>query len=294
MAISTSDVIKAFRGLKDLPFMKTSYVDNWEHEFVPGSFSPVGIMVHHTAGAAQGDAPSLLVCINGRAGLPGPIVQLLIGRDGMVHVISAGRCNHAGMGSRNVLRRVSMGEPPINDAAVLQLVDDIGGNAHFIGIEVEHTGKANQVYTEDASRSLLAVLAHLCKKLGIKPAQIIGHREWTRRKVDPVYQSGILSMNMLRTDVARMLVPQPAETGSPFVVAESSGIVTGAGGILPKQADRLFRDPKTGVIYLVEGVRARALGTPKDVEKYLAIEGYAQMDASPGLAELLAANWDDQ
>ena len=295
MAISTSDVIKAFRGLRDIP-VKVNELLGWDEKSVPGPFDPVGIMVHHTAGAVTGNAPSLPVCINGRAGLPGPIVQLLIGRDGIVHVISAGRCNHAGMGSMEVLRRVRRGEPPTGDAAVLQLADSVGGNGHFIGIEVEHTGKASEQYTGEAMRSLLAVLAHLCKELGIKPAQIIGHREWTRRKVDPVYNDTFRNMDDLRYLVGRRLVHQPPVTGNadPSVVT-AGPITTGTtpATLAPPKADRLFRDPKTGVIYHVEGVRARALRTPKDVEKYLAIEGYAQMDASPGLAELLAANWDD-
>src|SRR5688500_6178819 len=79
---------------------------------------PKVVILHHTAGSATGNAPSLRVCIEGRSDLPGPLCHVLIGRDGTCHVIASGRAHHAGTGSW-------LG---------------VTGNSNAIGIEVENVG----------------------------------------------------------------------------------------------------------------------------------------------------------
>ena len=82
------------------------------------TFNPKGVICHHTAGPAKGDAPSLGVCINGRPGLPGPLCQIVLARSGTAHVIASGRANHAGLGGWRGLE----------------------GNTSVFGIEAENTG----------------------------------------------------------------------------------------------------------------------------------------------------------
>jgi len=82
------------------------------------TFSPKGVICHHTAGPARGDAPSLGTCINGRPGLPGPLCQIVLARSGTAHVIASGRANHAGAGGWRGLT----------------------GNTSVFGIEAENTG----------------------------------------------------------------------------------------------------------------------------------------------------------
>lgn len=122
-------------------------------------FNPRGLVLHHTAGAARGNAPSLAVCTHGRADLPGPLCHVLIGRDGTCHVIAAGRANHAGAGSWNGL----------------------AGNASVYGIEVENIGTGAEPWTEE----LLDITARAAATFPVPTDLICQHKEWAPgRKID--------------------------------------------------------------------------------------------------------------
>lgn len=137
-------------------------VDGWKTR---GSedFAPRGVVIHHTAGPATGDAPSLRICVNGRADLPGPLCHVLLARSGVCHVIAAGRANHAGPGSWNGLT----------------------GNRSVFGIEAENTGRGEPwppVQLDAFVRCAAALAAHD----RLPAANICAHREWApRRKIDP-------------------------------------------------------------------------------------------------------------
>src|SRR5207237_1385622 len=83
-------------------------VAGWEKKGRAG-FHPEGIMVHHTAGAKTGDAPSLALCIQGRPDLSGPLCHVLLSRSGKAHVLAANITNHAGKGAKEVLDLVRQG-----------------------------------------------------------------------------------------------------------------------------------------------------------------------------------------
>ncbi len=73
-------------------------VSGWQ-ERGRGHMSTVSsVICHHTAtsDAARGDIPTLSVLKNGHGSLPGPLSQLGLSRSGVVYVVAAGRCNHAG------------------------------------------------------------------------------------------------------------------------------------------------------------------------------------------------------
>lgn len=72
---------------------------DWLNRMRPGDFNPIGVLWHHTAStsSATNPHPALNICINGRSDLPGPLCQALVDYHGVFHVISAGRCNHAGV-----------------------------------------------------------------------------------------------------------------------------------------------------------------------------------------------------
>ena len=151
----------------------------------PGVWAPTGVLMHHTAGPASGDAPSLWVCVNGREGIPGPLCQLLIARSGEVHLISEGRANHAGKGSGLT------GEGVPTDQ----------GNARLWGIEVESTGTAPdwpQAQWDAAHKAASVLLAGM----GAGPDRLWRHRDYTPRKVDTVYA--------LAAHRAAVTAPQPA------------------------------------------------------------------------------------
>lgn len=143
------------------------------------------IMCHHTAGAKTGNAPSLNLVQNGRSGLPGPLAQIVLGRDGTVYIVAAGRSNHAGVVS----------------AAKYQ-------NAYSIGIEAENTGLSNDPWPRKQYDAYVRLAAALAIHYKIPVTDIVGHREAARpagRKIDPTHSGVFKSMNAFRTDVKNIM-----------------------------------------------------------------------------------------
>jgi len=142
-----------------------------------------GTVVHHTAGPRSGVFPSRDVLVNGRPDLSGPLCQLGLDREGVVHVIASGLAWHAG-----AVRAVTYANP------------------RRIGIEVEATGldgvasdwPAVQV---DALEQLNAALA---LEWHFGAADVLGHKEVcypAGRKIDP----HPLVMDELRAAVDRRI-----------------------------------------------------------------------------------------
>lgn len=138
-------------------------VDGWKTRGTT-NFDPVGVLVHHTAAPIGRTAPSLNVVIHGRRNLPGPLCQILIGRDGVCHIIAAGRANHAGRGKWT----------GISD-----------GNGQFIGIEAENDGVGEPWGADVYQATVLAAAA--CARQGAD-RPVLGHKEWSPgRKIDPTF-----------------------------------------------------------------------------------------------------------
>lgn len=123
------------------------------------------IIIHHTAGAATGDYPSLPVVRDGRSDLPGPLAQLGVGRSGLVYVFSSGKANHSYPALRTEWT-----------------------NAYTIGIEVESVGTGPLwplVQIHGAARAA----AVLCVRYALPVSAVLGHKEVCSppgRKPDPV------------------------------------------------------------------------------------------------------------
>lgn len=161
------------------------------------TFSPKGVICHHTAGPKRGDAPSLGVCINGRPGLPGPLCQIVLARSGTAHVIASGRANHAGLGGWRGLE----------------------GNTSVFGIEAENTG-AGEPWPPVQYDAYVRCVAALCRRGQIPVGMVCGHKEWApKRKIDP---KGI-DMTRFRADVLARLgnvsppPTRPPTTGGPLM-----------------------------------------------------------------------------
>ena len=163
--------------------LKVGTCDGWEDRGDARMGPVLGVMCHHTAGRRDANMPSLHVLMNGRTGVPGPLAQLGLARDGTYYVIAAGRANHAGRGA---FRSIT------------------SGNRHFLGIEAQNTGKADdqpwpEVQMDAYRRGVAALLGHL----GAAVDFCIGHGEWALprgRKVDPSFD-----MSQFRADVARIM-----------------------------------------------------------------------------------------
>lgn len=143
-----------------------------------------GVLCHHTAGPATGNAPSLGTVENGRPadGIPGPLSQFLLARDGTWIVIASGGANHAGRGG-----------PAFGGA-----VGRDNGNFHLLGVEAENTGRG-EPWSEVQLRSYIRGVAAILKDAGLSADRALGHKEWApTRKIDP---AGI-DMDWFRDEVA--------------------------------------------------------------------------------------------
>lgn len=172
-------------------------VTGWEHRRRPGTFAPIGVLIHHTAGPRGKDAPSLQVCVDGRRDLPGPLCQLLVARSGKVYVISRGRCNHAGEG----------------------FVGPVGvdkGNTLLLGIEAENDG-VGEPWPAVQVGAMVRATAAVLDLLGQPRSNVWGHREYTPRKTDP---EGI-SMAQFRADVAAARPPGATPVPTPTPLPEN-------------------------------------------------------------------------
>lgn len=131
--------------------------DGWEGRG-SADFDPRVVIAHHTAVRGSG----VKVCIGGRPDLPGPLCQVVLARDGVAHVIAAGRANHAGAGGWA----------------------GYSGNRRALGIEADNDGREPWPARQIDAFHLTA--AALLAGINADPSHLCFHREWAPgRKVDP-------------------------------------------------------------------------------------------------------------
>jgi hypothetical protein len=167
-----------------------------------GGFAPVGVLCHHTAtGRNWTDAAVVNLLVRGRPDLPGPLSQLGLDRAGTVHIVAAGRCNHA------------------DDARASGTVAAGDGNRLYIGIEAFNDGRG-----EPYPAAQYAAYVRLCAALSVEVTgnsvqTVRGHKETsTSGKPDPLFD-----MDAFRAAVAADMkkltastVPEePPVTGNP-------------------------------------------------------------------------------
>lgn len=131
-----------------------------------------GVLCHHTAGPAKGNAPSLALVEHGRADLPGPLSHLVLGRDGTFYVLAAGRCNHAGAGEWEGIT---------------------AGNSSLIGIEAENMGTAADPWPDEQVTAYARGVAAILRHIHAPAIMCAGHKEYalpTGRKIDPSFDMG--------------------------------------------------------------------------------------------------------
>jgi peptidoglycan hydrolase-like protein with peptidoglycan-binding domain len=160
------------------------------------SFFPKGSVDHHTAGSLNGNSPSLGICINGRAGLAGPLCNVFIARDNTVYVVAAGRANHAGTGTFRGLQ----------------------GNSSMYGVERENTGIGNEPWREDQRVTAALVHAALLEGIGRDGSWVCEHKEWTTRKIDAFDQDGNDMRNRVSGAMGGVYTPPPAPAPGPVGV----------------------------------------------------------------------------
>ncbi|MEU3686977.1 peptidoglycan recognition protein family protein [Streptomyces narbonensis] len=167
-----------------------------------GAWGPVnGIVIHHTAGR-----DSLALCYSGTSALPGPLCHTHLAKSGVAHMVGNGRANHAGMFAENAMdamrRELSVHPVPGPDA--------MDANARTYGIEIENLGNGVDFYPSAQYDAAVRWAAAICRFHGWSANSVIGHKEGTRRKIDPAGPVGSAkgaawSMDKFRADVQKRL-----------------------------------------------------------------------------------------
>lgn len=158
-----------------------------------GPWGPVnGIVIHHTAGR---DSKNLVW--SGTAALPGPLCHTYLSKNGLATMIGNGRTNHAGTFASNAHSAV-VSELPAHPRP--DLSEPVDGNAHYYGIEVENLGDGKDPYPAVQYQAAVRWAAAICRAHGWSENSVIGHKEGTRRKIDPTFD-----MDTFRKDVAERL-----------------------------------------------------------------------------------------
>lgn len=156
-------------------------------------FGPVhGIVIHHTAGV-----DSLAFCIKGSADLPGPLCHTHLSKAGVATMVGHGRANHVGTVAENAFSAmvVEAAVHPRPDA-----VEPIDGNDRTYGIEIENKGDGKDLYPAKQYDQAVRWASAICRAHGWTANSVVGHKEVTRRKVDPSF-----SMDDFRKAVAERL-----------------------------------------------------------------------------------------
>lgn len=151
-------------------------IAGWQSRGATWARVPTGIIDHHDASSRKsGEWGALGIIRDGRPGIPGPLSQFQIARclDGKprLAVVAAGRANHAGTGGPRV-------GVPAN-----------AGNSYLYGAEAANDG-VGEPYTLAAHYAHDALFRAVADVCGFPVGNVIGHREWTSRKSDPVYDMG--------------------------------------------------------------------------------------------------------
>lgn len=169
---------------------------------------PNHVIVHHTASnpSTDGDRDAALIATGASTS---PIYNVYVRRDGVAYVIAAGPTNNAGRGScgpgDGVASWDGAGTP-----------DDLM-NSWSIGIALANTG-TGEPYPRLQVDTLVTACAAFRDRYSIATGRIRGHREWTRRKIDPAgpspWATGSAGWNMdqFRADLPAGTHPTPPAT----------------------------------------------------------------------------------
>jgi hypothetical protein len=177
------------------------------------TMDPRGSVHHHTAGARQGNAPSLSVCIYGRSDLPGPLCHVFQARDNTCYVVAAGRANHAGRGSWQGL----------------------SGNSSVLGLEPENVGTPAEPWRPDQIDTSVRVHTAFARIGGYGAGMVAQHKEWsTEGKVDAHSIDGSTFRRLVAERLAggtkpARTAPQEDDDVITYYIAPDGAVFTQAG-----------------------------------------------------------------
>lgn len=246
------------------------------------------IVDHHTVSPCDAtDAPRMAHYLKTAAGRYPPLCQLFLDQSGRVWVISQqrggqaepGRASHMGTGSH----------PGIPTDR---------GNETALGIEVQCTGAHPLATHPTMYAALIRLNAALCRRYGLGPDRVIGHKEYNPGKVDPRDD-----MRVIRAHTAAALAGSPTTPGGDddmtpeqdsMLRAVHAAIFTG-GASTPRNMSLLqLAAGQFPVIRAVDGTE-RLIPTIQEIAdaKTLAMQISARLDAvEKALATVQAGGLD--
>lgn len=267
-----------------------------------GDWGPVnGVVVHHTV--SSGTDSTVAMCYDGYAGLPGPLCQGVIAKDGTVYLTGNGRCNHAGAGSPLVLDAVineSYGAAPPATHQHEGSAGAVDGNIHFYGFECVNMGDGKDPWPTAQLDAIERAAAAVCRHYGWSAKSVIGHLEWSDWKDDP---RGF-TMPAMRARVQARLTGRPVPVPSDAVTIKGTDVASYQ-GMTPLTSGTDFMIIKategTGYIspYQVSQARtARAAGLVTGFYHYLstgpvtAQAAYFVDKCDSVAGDILACDWE--
>lgn len=260
--------------------LKVAEVPGWRERGRADMTNVRGIMCHHTATARDGNMPTLALLGAGRPptkdgpGLAGPLAQLGLGRDGTFYVVAAGRANHAGVGRWEGL---------------------VNGNASFIGIEAEHSGRPSDEWPPVQMDAYRRGVAAILRKIGAPASLCCGHKEYALpagRKPDPTFD-----MPSFRSEVAALL---SGKTPPPPIPANDDKqrptLRRGARGPFVEELQKALGLTPDGVFGSATEAATRALQRKAQLvpdgivgpKTWVALDGGATLAAAPAPSALVA------
>ena len=154
-----------------------------------GPWGPVhGVMLHHTVTEATKATVDLVR--KGYGDLPGPLYAGVVAKDGALHLIGWGRCNHAGKGDDDVLRAV------IAETAPLPRDDEANtdGNRHFYGFAYINEGDGKDPYTDEQHDTMARIGYVITDHHNWTERSVIAHADWQPGKPDPAPHPAIRAL----------------------------------------------------------------------------------------------------
>jgi LysM domain/N-acetylmuramoyl-L-alanine amidase len=168
-----------------------------------GAIDAKALMIHDSVTGSMSDERAAQFCQDGRSDLKGPLYSCMIGQDGQAHLIAHGMTWNAGKGNLSRLNQARSGTMPLGHELGRPSTDNTS-TANSIVHGIAYTTAGAGPYS---SKQLLAghrVVAAYCRAEGWSPnggaGSVIGHGEYSTRKVDPA-----LDMGDLRRQVQKLL-----------------------------------------------------------------------------------------
>lgn len=183
------------------PHPVTGKTVKWRQMTMPYSLplDPQGILNHHTAPPVPYPLNKLADRCNWTIRWP----------DGAVVLMNAGIAYDSGQGDPKVLDRVRTDQAVLGRTSSwptdFTAASRVSGTRWYIDCEVQHPGDGSPL-PPAMRRSLVVSDAAICEFMSWDPAaRLLGHLEWTRRKIDPRWDGTNNQVPQIRIDTATQL-----------------------------------------------------------------------------------------